>query len=65
MSHLGNPIVGDPIYSSKHSKQTVPHLLLASKHLEFLHPITNQPMKYTIELPTRFTDFMASLENEK
>lgn len=34
----GTPIVGDPIYCSKHAQHNVPFLLLASRSLTFTHP---------------------------
>jgi len=42
LSSMGNPVVGDPIYSKKWEKHKVPFLLLASVYLEFTHPVSGE-----------------------
>ena len=62
------PIVGDKLYIRKINKtsNTEPirglknehhGLLLLSQSLEFIHPITGNPMKFSLEEPQRFKDF--------
>eukprot|EP01132_Coremiostelium_polycephalum_P003214 gene3214-4026_t len=65
MSHIGHPIIGDPIYSSKSKKFQVPYLLLASMELSFVHPITLMKQHFKIEYPQHFNDFIKSIEKEQ
>ncbi len=62
LSSMGNPIVGDPIYSKKWEKHRVPFLLLAATRLSFIHPSTGEEMTFSIELPPHFTEFLKKQE---
>ncbi len=64
LSSMGNPIVGDPIYSKKWEKHKVPYLLLAATHLEFPHPMTSVPMDFSLPLPEHLTAFMGKLQRQ-
>lgn len=44
MSSINKPIVGDPVYGLKKEKIKVPHQLLHSYKLQFVHPITKEYM---------------------
>ncbi len=53
MSHLGYPLVSDPLYLGKRFKSDIrwcPRLFLHAQYLSFNHPITNKRMEYTAEL---------------
>lgn len=63
LSSIGNPIVGDPIYSKKWEKYRVPYLLLASTSIEFTHPNSGKKMHFTINLPEHIADYIQKLEN--
>eukprot|EP01117_Protostelium_nocturnum_P013441 TRINITY_DN5014_c0_g3_i2.p1 TRINITY_DN5014_c0_g3~~TRINITY_DN5014_c0_g3_i2.p1 ORF type:complete len:476 (-),score=152.95 TRINITY_DN5014_c0_g3_i2:739-2166(-) len=65
MSSMGTPIVGDPIYCKKHSKHQVDFLLLASKYLEFEHPISHEKMKFSIPLPDHILQYMERLNSSE
>ncbi len=62
LSSMGNPIVGDPIYSKKWEKYRVPFLLLAATHLGFTHPSTGEEMVFETELPPHITEFLTHQE---
>lgn len=49
LKHIGCPILGDPIYGSPQAQSD--RLLLHAYKLEFLHPITNQPMSIAAPIP--------------
>lgn len=61
LSSMGNPIVGDRIYSKKRDKYKVPFMLLASTNLGFVHPVTGQRMTFTVKLPEHLADFIEKL----
>jgi len=63
LSSMGNPIVGDPIYSKKWEKYRVPYLLLASVFLGIVHPETGEEMEFTIDLPDHIKDYIKKLES--
>ena len=63
LSSIGNPIIGDQIYSKKWAKYKVPYLMLAAVYLEFRHPKSNETMHFEIPLPQHIKDFMDKLDN--
>ncbi len=63
LSSIGNPIVGDPIYSKKWAKYRVPYLLLASTALEFTHPDTGKRVSFDIPMPEHIENFISRLES--
>lgn len=56
MKSLGNPILGDPIYS-RISKQKIKvgRLMLHAWKLGFTHPITGVQLEFTSDLPKEFS----------
>jgi 23S rRNA pseudouridine1911/1915/1917 synthase len=65
LSSMGNPIIGDPIYSKKWEKYKVPYLLLASIYLEFTHPNSGERISFSAELPEHMVKFMNKLDKIK
>ena len=65
LKHLGAPILYDPIYGTKGSDSD--RLLLHALRLNFIHPITNEPLSLVAPLPTPFHPWFkklhTSLEN--
>lgn len=51
---LNHPIVGDELYGAPKSKFKVNGQLLHAYKLEFVHPVTNQLLSFTAELPAEF-----------
>ncbi len=64
LSWLGNPVVGDPVYSKKWKKHRVPHLLLASVELGFRHPETGEDLLFHADVPGHMKNFIQKLERE-
>ncbi len=62
LSSMGNPVIGDQIYSKKWEKHRVPYLLLASTHLAFTHPVSGERMEFSLDIPQHMKDFIEKLE---
>ncbi len=62
-SHIGCPVVGDPLYSrsSRDFKQF--GLLLLARRIRFTHPTTNESMEFSLDLPERFQEFERLCDN--
>jgi 23S rRNA pseudouridine1911/1915/1917 synthase len=56
LAHLGNPVVGDPVYG-KRKDAYLRHALHASK-LEFIHPNSGKLVKFSSKLPSDFEEIM-------
>lgn len=63
LSSMGNPVIGDKIYSKKWEKHRVPFQLLASTELSFVHPFTGETMMFKAELPQHMLDFISRLDS--
>ncbi len=74
LSHLGYPLVGDPLYGSPRLVKRVvaderirriisdfPRHALHAAELEFEHPSTGKKMKFTVELPEDLSALIHSL----
>jgi 23S rRNA pseudouridine1911/1915/1917 synthase len=73
MSHIGFPLIGDPLYGRRLllPKQAEPAFIellknfkrqaLHAAHLEFVHPITHQPISVSAEAPEDFKQLSAAL----
>ncbi len=52
MKHIGHPLLGDYLYnSSSNATVHIKRQALHSHKLSFIHPITNEKMEFTAELP--------------
>jgi 23S rRNA pseudouridine1911/1915/1917 synthase len=75
MSHIGHPVVGDPVYGFKtawwrkntsFSKETVDSInrqMLHSEYLGFLHPVTNEYVEFMSPVPRDMVGVMVNLKN--
>lgn len=61
MNYINFPIVGDPKYGLRKTDTTHGQFLHA-KTLGFIHPVTNEYMEFTSELPDYFSAFLEELE---
>ena len=59
MKYMGYPILGDMVYGRKDNEK---RQMLHAYKLEFLHPVTEKPMKFISEIPE---DFRKALKNIK
>lgn len=57
LQHIGTPILGDPIYTKKHSLPT-PRLLLHAWKLSFNHPVTGKKLSFTAPPPPEFDPWL-------
>lgn len=57
-SYKGFPVAGDKIYSKSFSKYD--GLMLVAKEIEFTHPITKEILKFEIDYPNYFSNFLYS-----
>lgn len=49
MSYIGHPLLGDVKYGARHGE--VPRPMLHAKTIGFMHPVTEEYMEFTSELP--------------
>ena len=63
MSHIGYPVVGDPLYAPKEGRNPFGILgqALHAKVLGFVHPISGVYMEFSSELPEYFTTVIEKL----
>jgi len=63
MSHIGYPVVGDPLYAPKEGKNKfgIQGQALHAKVLGFDHPITGEYMEFSSELPQYFVEVLEKL----
>jgi 23S rRNA pseudouridine1911/1915/1917 synthase len=71
MSHLGLPVVGDPLYGRKRNGpgpealKSFTRQALHAAVLEFIHPRTKQGMRFATELPQDFQKLITELNGVK
>ena len=65
LSHLGHPLVGDPVYGKKTVASCFREILegfhrqaLHAQSLEFIHPRTNELVRFTCTVPTDMEDLI-------
>lgn len=59
--HMGNPVVGDPVYGFKKQKFSLNGQLLHANTLVLTHPTTGEEMTFNATLPTYFSELLAKL----
>jgi len=71
LSHIGCPVVGDPVYGRKRNTvgpealKNFPRQALHAAVLAFRHPATHKVMNFATELPQDFKKLVASLNGVK
>lgn len=61
-SHIGHPILGDPIYSRDYKKYGLKGIALVAKKVSFFHPInTDKLMEFEIPLPLEIEHLIEKL----
>jgi RluA family pseudouridine synthase len=63
LSNLGNPILGDKLYTKSLPVLKGKGLFLAALELRFTHPISNQKLSFSLELPHKFSAFLIKEQN--
>lgn len=62
MAHLGHPVAGDPIYGNDKKSAYLNGQCLHAVKIGFIHPITQEYLEFTSDLPDYFTDFLNKLK---
>ena len=60
MKYINHPIYNDPVYSNDKASEF--GQFLHSYSMEFIHPITNEELKFTCDVPKYFQDFLDTLD---
>lgn len=63
MTHIGHPLLGDPVYGKKQSKIKYDGQLLHARMLGFNHPRTGEYMEFDSELPDYFKMILKKIES--
>lgn len=64
MTHIGHPVVGDPVYGYKKQRFNLKGQLLHAKKLGFIHPTSKKYMEFQSPLPEYFQRVLSILRNE-
>lgn len=64
MSHIGHPLVGDPVYGFKKQRFNLQGQLLHAKILGFIHPTKNTYIQFESELPDYYVNVLNILSKE-
>ncbi len=62
MDYIGYPIYNDPVYTNDNCSEFGQFLHSAS--IDFIHPTTNEPMHFEVDVPKYFKEFLDSLEKK-
>lgn len=66
VAHLGHPVLGDPVYSHHPASDWhglgITRQLLHAYAIRFLHPTTNQPLRYQIGAPEDMNRWVAGYD---
>ncbi len=63
MTHIGHPLLGDPVYGKKQGKIKHEGQLLHAKMLGFEHPRTGEYMEFDSDLPEYFKTILGKIES--
>ena len=58
MAYRGNPVAGDAVYGDPKRTYGLEGQCLNASTIGFIHPITNEYLEFTCELPDYFKDFL-------
>ena len=64
MKYIGHPVVNDPVYGNRKMIFDESGQCLHAKELGFVHPVTNEFMKFDSDLPECCVNIMEMLKNE-
>lgn len=62
MAHLGHPVAGDPVYGNDKKSAYLNGQCLHAIKIGFIHPITNEYLEFTSDLPDYFKEFLNKLK---
>ena len=61
MAHMGHPLAGDTVYGSPTANKQLSGQCLHARVIGFRHPITDEYMEFTGELPLYFQQFLQEI----
>ena len=64
MAYIGHPVLGDIVYGYKKPELGLSGQCLHARRLKFIHPVTNELLELSTDLPGYFTDILAKLEKK-
>jgi 23S rRNA pseudouridine1911/1915/1917 synthase len=65
LTHLGHPLLGDPVYRGKHQAQGLPAFQRQALHavrLGLVHPTTGENLEWEVPPPADFAGLLTALE---
>ncbi len=65
MSHLGHPVVGDPLYGPRRRPFNLKGQMLHASFLGFKHPISGESLDFSSQLPPYFTEVLEQIKNPR
>lgn len=68
MTHLGHPVIGDPVYGRARNNKlpvAVNRQMLHAARLEFTHPLTGKRLSFNAPLPNDMRRLLENLRNEQ
>lgn len=65
LSYMGHPVAGDDVYGPKKVLKGLKGQCLHARSIGFIHPITNEKLNFTSELPEYFTHFLKVINKGK
>ncbi len=63
MAHLGHPVAGDLVYGNDKKSACLNGQCLHAIKIGFVHPITQEYLEFTSELPDYFKEFLGKLKS--
>lgn len=64
MAYIGHPVAGDSVYGPKKVITSLNGQCLHAKKIGFVHPIKNEYMEFSSDLPDYFISFLKKLDNK-
>lgn len=64
MAHLGHPVAGDFVYGNDKKSAYLKGQCLHAIKIGFIHPITNEYLEFTSDLPDYFKAFLEKIDRE-
>lgn len=64
MAYIGHPVAGDSVYGPKKVITSLNGQCLHAKKIGFVHPIKNEYMEFSSDLPDYFKSFLKKLDNK-
>ena len=64
LNYIGHPVVNDPVYSKRKIIDPNFGQMLHSESISFIHPITGENLRFSVEPPREFYNILEKIKNE-